>query len=187
MLEDIKNACRIMNEGGTILYPTDTIWGLGCDATNPEAVRKLYEIKQRTDNKAMLVLVDSPVKIDFYVEETPDIAWDLIELADKPTTIIYPKARNLALNLLSEDGSIGVRVTHEEFSRRLCQQFRKAIVSTSANVSGQLSPANFSQISEKIKSQVDYIVSFRQDDRNQPKPSSIIKLGRGGLIKIIRG
>jgi L-threonylcarbamoyladenylate synthase len=176
-----------MNEGGTILYPTDTIWGLGCDATNPEAVRKLYEIKQRTEKKAMLVLVDSPVKIDFYVEETPDIAWDLIELADKPITIIYPKARNLAPNLLSEDGSIGLRITNEEFSRRLCQQFRKAIVSTSANVSGQTSPANFSQISEEIKSQVDYIVTFRQDDRSHPKPSSIIKLGKGGLIKIIRG
>ncbi|KAA6327944.1 Threonylcarbamoyl-AMP synthase [termite gut metagenome] len=187
MLEDIKNACRIMNEGGTILYPTDTIWGLGCDATNPEAVRKLYEMKQRADNKAMLVLVDSPVKIDFYVEEVPDIAWDLIELADKPITIIYPKARNLAPNLLSGDSSIGLRVTNEEFSRRLCQQFRKAIVSTSANVSGQPSPANFSQISEEIKSQVDYIVTFRQDDRTCPKPSSIIKLGRSGLIKIIRG
>jgi L-threonylcarbamoyladenylate synthase len=135
----------------------------------------------------MLVLVDSSVKIDFYVEEVPDIAWDLIELADKPTTIIYPRARNLAPNLLSEDGSIGIRVTHEEFSRRLCQQFRKAIVSTSANVSGQPSPANFSQISEEIKSKVDYMVMFRQDDGSHPKPSSIIKLGRSGLIKIIRG
>jgi L-threonylcarbamoyladenylate synthase len=176
-----------MNEGGVILYPTDTVWGLGCDATNPEAVRKLYEIKQRADNKAMLVLVDSPVKIDFYVEEAPDMAWDLIQLADKPTTIIYPKARNLAPNLLAEDGSIGLRITNEEFSRRLCQQFRKAIVSTSANVSGQSSPANFSQISEEIKSQVDYIVTFRQDDKSYPKPSNIIKLGKGGLIKIIRG
>ncbi|KAA6346270.1 Threonylcarbamoyl-AMP synthase [termite gut metagenome] len=186
MLEDIKNACRILNEGGAILYPTDTIWGLGCDATNPEAVRKLYKIKRRADNKAMLVLVDSPVKINFYVKEAPDIAWDLMELANKPITIIYPKARNLAPNLLSEDGSIGMRVTNEEFSRRLCQQFRKAIVSTSANVSGQPPPANFSQISEEIKSQVDYMVTFRQDDRSYPTPSSIVKLGRGGLIKIIR-
>ncbi|KAA6337239.1 Threonylcarbamoyl-AMP synthase [termite gut metagenome] len=186
MLEDIKNACRTMDEGGIILYPTDTIWGLGCDATNPEAVRRVYEIKQRADSKAMLVLVDSPVKVDFYVEEVPEVAWDLIELADKPTTIIYSGARNLASNLLAEDGSVGIRVTGEDFSQRLCRQFRKAIVSTSANVSGQPSPANFSEISGEIKSRVDYIVAFRQTDASRPQSSSIIKLGRGGVIKIIR-
>jgi L-threonylcarbamoyladenylate synthase len=186
MLEDIKNACRTMNEGGIILYPTDTIWGLGCDATNPEAVRRVYEIKQRADSKAMLVLVDSSVKVDFYVDEVPEIAWDLIDLADKPTTIIYSGARNLASNLLAEDGSVGIRVTSEDFSQRLCRQFRKAIVSTSANVSGQPAPASFSEISEEVKSRVDYIVAFRQDDVSRPQPSSIIKLGKGGVIKIIR-
>ncbi|KAA6352563.1 Threonylcarbamoyl-AMP synthase [termite gut metagenome] len=186
MLEDIKEACRIMYEGGIILYPTDTIWGLGCDATNPEAVRKVYEIKQRTDSKAMLILVDSPVKINFYVKDVPEIAWDLIELADKPTTVIYSGARNIAPNLLAEDGSVGIRVTNEDFSKRLCQQFRKAIVSTSANIGGQPSPNNFSEISEEIKSHVDYIVTFRQDDTNCSKPSSIIKLDRGGIFKIIR-
>ena len=175
-----------MQEGGVILYPTDTIWGLGCDATNPDAVRRVYEIKKRADSKAMLVLVDSSVKVDFYVQDVPEVAWDLIELADKPLTIIYSGARNLAPNLLAEDGSVGIRVTSEDFSRRLCQQFRKAIVSTSANISGQPSPANFSGISDDVKSQVDYIVGFRQDDISRPKPSSIIKLDKGGVIKIIR-
>ncbi len=175
-----------MREGGIILYPTDTVWGIGCDATNPDAVRKIYEIKQRADSKAMLVLVDSSVKVDFYVDDVPPVAWDLIDLTDKPLTIIYSGARNLAPNLLAEDGSVGIRVTTEAFSHRLCQQFRKAIVSTSANVSGEPSPANFSEISEEIKQAVDYVVPFRQDDLSRPKPSSIIKLDKGGVIKIIR-
>ena len=141
-----------MREGGVILYPTDTIWGIGCDATNEDAVRRVYEIKQRQDSKAMLVLVDSSVKVDFYVRDVPEVAWDLIDLADKPLTIIYSGARNLAANLLAEDGSVGIRVTNEDFSKRLCQQFRKAIVSTSANISGQPSPKNFSEISEEVLS-----------------------------------
>ena len=175
-----------MREGGVILYPTDTIWGIGCDATNEEAVRRVYEIKQRADSKAMLVLVDTPVKVDFYVQDVPDVAWDLIDVADKPLTIIYSGARNLAPNLLAEDGSVGIRVTGEEFSHRLCQQFRKAIVSTSANISGQPAPRIFSEISEDIKSAVDYIVGYRQEEKSNPKPSSIIKLGAGGVIQIIR-
>ena len=175
-----------MNEGGVILYPTDTIWGIGCDATNEEAVRRVYEIKQRSDSKAMLVLVDSPVKVDFYVQDVPEVAWDLIEVADKPLTIIYSGARNLASNLIAEDGSVGIRVTNEEFSKRLCQQFRKAIVSTSANISGQPSPANYSEITEELKSMVDYVVGYRQEEMGHPKPSSIIKLDKGGVIKIIR-
>ena len=175
-----------MNEGGIILYPTDTIWGIGCDATNEDAVRRVYEIKQRQDSKAMLVLVDSSVKVDFYVRDVPEVAWDLIDLADKPLTIIYSGARNLAANLLAEDGSVGIRVTNEDFSKRLCQQFRKAIVSTSANISGQPSPKNFSEISEEVKSAVDYIVGYRQEEMSNPKPSSIIKLDKGGVIKIIR-
>lgn len=186
MTEDIKKACRVMSEGGVILYPTDTIWGIGCDATNEEAVRRVYEIKRRADSKAMLVLVDSPVKVDFYVQDVPDIAWDLIELADKPLTVIYSGARNLAPNLLAGDGSVGIRVTGEAFSRELCRRFRKAIVSTSANVSGQPSPRNFSEISEEIKSAVDYVVGCRRDETGSPKSSSIIKLGKGGVIQIIR-
>ena len=175
-----------MREGGVILYPTDTIWGIGCDATNEDAVRRVYEIKQRQDSKAMLVLVDSSVKVDFYVRDVPEVAWDLIDLADKPLTIIYSGARNLEANLLAEDGSVGIRVTNEDFSKRLCQQFRKAIVSTTANISGQPSPKNFSEISEEVKSAVDYVVGYRQEEMSNPKPSSIIKLDKGGVIKIIR-
>ena len=175
-----------MREGGVILYPTDTIWGIGCDATNEDAVRRVYEIKQRQDSKAMLVLVDSSVKVDFYVQDVPEVAWDLIDLADKPLTIIYSGARNLAANLLAEDGSVGIRVTNEDFSKRLCQQFRKAVVSTSANISGQPSPRNFSEISEEVKSAVDYIVGYRQEEMSNPKTSMIIKLDNCGVIKIIR-
>ena len=122
-IEDIKRACQVMQEGGVILYPTDTIWGLGCDATNEEAVRRVYEIKHRADSKAMLVLVDSAVKVDYYVQDVPPVAWDLLDVADKPLTVIYSGARNLAPNLLAEDGSVGIRVTAEEFSRAMERDF----------------------------------------------------------------
>ncbi len=184
--EEVKKACEVMRKGGVILYPTDTVWGIGCDATNPDAVKRVYEIKKRADSKAMLVLVDSSVKVDFYVSDVPQVAWDLIDYATKPLTVIYDGARNLADNLLAEDGSVGIRVTGEEFSKELCFRFRKAIVSTSANISGQPSPANFSEISEEVKQAVDYIVGYRQDETGRPKPSSIIKLGKGGEVKIIR-
>ena len=153
-----------MAAGGIILYPTDTIWGIGCDATNEKAVQRVYELKRRTDNKAMLVLMDSEAKLDRYVSDVPDIAWDLISVSDKPLTIIYSSAKNLATNLLGADGSVGIRITNEEFSKKLCERFRKPLVSTSANVSGEPSPANFSEVSEVIKEGVDYIVSYRQDD-----------------------
>lgn len=175
-----------MQAGGIILYPTDTIWGIGCDATNEEAVRRVYELKRRIDNKAVLVLTDSSAKLNMYVSEVPDIAWDLIEVTDTPLTIIYSQAKNLASNLLGEDGSIGIRVTNEEFSRKLCERFRKPIVSTSANISGEPSPANFQEISEEIKKGVDYIVNYRQEDMSKAKPSHIIKLGNGGVFQIIR-
>lgn len=186
MRDEIKKACEIMQNGGVILYPTDTVWGIGCDATNEEAVKRVYEIKRRADSKAMLVLVDSPVKVDFYVKEVPSVAWDLIDLTTKPLTIIYEGARNLAPNLLAEDGSVGIRVTQETFSKELCFRFRKAVVSTSANISGEPSPAVYSEISQEIKDAVDYVVDFRRDETGHPKPSSIIKLGSGGEIKIIR-
>lgn len=184
--EDIKKACDVMNKGGVILYPTDTIWGIGCDATNEEAVRRVFEIKKRADSKAMLVLVDAPVKVEYYVKEVPAVAWDLIELSDKPLTVIYDGARNLAQSLVAEDGSVGIRVTKEEFSRQLCNRFHKAIVSTSANVSGQPSPAVFADISEEIKNAVDFVVSYRRDDVAGSKPSSIIKLKSDGEVKVIR-
>ncbi len=186
IVEDIKNACKIMMQGGIILYPTDTIWGIGCDATNEEAIRKVYEIKQRSDSKAMLVLTDSFTKVNFYVDDLPDVAYDLVDLATKPLTIIYSKARNLAPNLLAEDGSVGIRVTSEMFSQALCRQFRKAIVSTSANVSGQPSPTCFADISDDIKQKMDYIVKYKQDDASPAKPSSIIKLTNKGEVTIIR-
>lgn len=184
--EDIKNACEVLKNGGLILYPTDTIWGIGCDATNEQAVQKVYDLKRRADNKAMLVLIDNANKLETYVEDVPAMAWDLIEVADKPLTIIYSQGRNLASNLLGEDGSIGIRVSREEFSQKLCFQFRKPVVSTSANVSGKPSPANFSEISEEIRQGVDYIVKYRQEDRSKAVPSNIIKLGSGGLFQIIR-
>lgn len=184
--EDIEKACEVMFNGGIILYPTDTIWGIGCDATNPEAVKRVYEIKKRIDSKALITLVDSPAKVNAYVQDMPEIAWDLIEFATKPLTIIYDKARNLAENLLAEDGSAGIRVTNEPFSKDLCMRFKKPIVSTSANISGEPSPQNFSEVSQEIISAVDYIVKYRQDEKTKAAPSSIIKLGNKGEVKIIR-
>ncbi len=186
MKDEIKKACEVLQKGGVILYPTDTVWGIGCDATNEEAVRRVYEIKKRADSKAMLVLVDTPVKVDFYVKDVPVVAWDLIEMATRPLTIIYDGARNLAPNLIAEDGSVGIRVTNEEFSRQLCFRFRKAIVSTSANISGEPAAAVFSEISEEILNAVDYVVDYRREETGHPKPSSIIRLGAGGVVKIIR-
>lgn len=186
MNEEIKKAIEVLQSGGVILYPTDTIWGIGCDATNEKAVEKVYQIKKRAETKSMLVLIDSAAKLNGYVEEIPDMAWDLIELTTKPLTIIYPNSKNLAKNLVGEDKSVGMRITNEEFSRKLCQRFRKPIVSTSANVSGQKSPAFFSDISNEIKEAVDYIVDYRREDNTENKPSSIIKLGKGNVIEIIR-
>ena len=186
MNEVIKKTVEVLNAGGVILYPTDTIWGIGCDATNEGAVEKIYKIKKRIETKSMLVLIDSPAKLNAYVADIPEMAWDLIEISSKPLTIIYPVAKNLAKNLVSNDNSIGIRVTNEEFSKKLCERFRKPIVSTSANISGEKSPAFFDEISDEIKAAVDYIVEFKQDDKTPSKPSSIIKLGLGNLIEIIR-
>lgn len=185
--EEIKKAREVLAQGGVILYPTDTIWGLGCDATNPRAVEKIYAIKQRAENKAMIVLLDNPGKLELYVKDLPGLAWDLIELSEKPLTIIYQGAKNLAANLIAEDGSVAIRISREAFSQGLCKAFRKAIVSTSANISGMPAPGCFKDISGEIVSAVDYVVDYR---RNEPagkaRPSSIISLGKGGEIKIIR-
>lgn len=184
--EDLNKAVEVLKNGGVILYPTDTIWGIGCDATNPEAVKKVYEIKHRADSKALLVLVDNEAKVQRYVRKVPRQAWDLMELTTKPLTIIFENAVNLAPDLLAEDGSVGIRVTHEDFSRDLCYRFRKAITSTSANVSGQPSPATFKDITDEIKESVDYVVKYRQNDKSRPKPSSIIKIWMDSTVKIIR-
>lgn len=186
MNEEVTKALEILKKGGIILYPTDTIWGIGCDATNFEAVKRIYQIKKREDSKSMLVLMENPALLDRYVEEVPEIAWDLIEITTTPLTIIYQKAKNLALNLLASDGSIGIRFTKEEFTSELLKRFRKPIVSTSANISGEKSSGFFYEISDEIKNQVDYIVEYRQNDLIPHNPSSIIKLGLGGKIEIIR-
>lgn len=186
MKRDIEQALKVLNSGGTILYPTDTIWGIGCLATDPAAVQKVYEIKKRSDTKSMLVLLDDANRLPSYIDVVPDIAWELIDAADKPLTIIYPKGKNLANNLLSDDKSIGVRIPDDEFCRQLIQKLRRPIVSTSANIAGQPSPAFFEEIDPKIKDAVDYVVEWRQDDLTPSSPSSIIKLGTGGQISIIR-
>ena len=186
MNDDVKKAVEVLRAGGVILYPTDTIWGLGCDATNREAVEKIYKIKKRDDSKSMLVLIDNPAKLNSYIDVVPELAWDLIDLADKPLTIIYPNAKNLASNIVASDGTIGIRVTNEDFSRALCQRFRMPIVSTSANISGTPAPAVFNEITEEIMSKVDYIVSFRQEETGSPAPSGIIKLGVDGEITVVR-
>lgn len=183
---DINIALKVLKEGGIILYPTDTIWGIGCDATNEEAVAKVYAIKERADTKSMLVLIHTEALLPSYITTVPDIAWELIEAAIDPLTIIYPGGKNLAKNLMGQDQSIGIRVTKDDFCSRLISRFRKPVVSTSANLSGQTSPANYLEIDESIREKVDYIVNWRQDDYTTAKPSSIIKLGVGGEIDIIR-
>ena len=183
--EEVRKACEVLKNGGIILYPTDTIWGIGCDATNELAVKRIYELKHREDNKAMLVLLDDVGKLASYVE-VPDVAYELLEVNDKPMTIIYPNAKNLAKNLIAQDRTIGIRITSEAFTKALLYRFRKPIVSTSANISGEPSPKCFADISDAVKSVVDYVVDFRQEETSNPAPSSIIKLGVGGEIQIIR-
>ncbi len=186
MNTDISNAVEILKKGGIILYPTDTIWGIGCDATNSEAVARIYALKQREETKSMLVLVDNETRILRYVKEVPEITWQLIETNDRPMTIIYPDAINLATNLVSSDKTIGIRVTSDEFCQKLISKLNKPLVSTSANISGQASPALFNEISDEIKNGVDYIVNWRQNDTAKQPASQIIKVGLGGEIEIIR-
>lgn len=186
MNNDLEKCLDVLRSGGIILYPTDTIWGLGCDATNKAAVDKIYQIKQRFDNQKMLVLVNSDAMIERYVDDVPEIAYQLIECAEQPLTIIYEQAKNLAENLLGDNRSIGIRVSRETFTKKLIERFRKPIVSTSANIHNQSSPANFMQISDEIKNGVDYIVSYRQDDTTEHRPSSLMLLKPSGEFKILR-
>lgn len=183
--QEVRKADEILRQGGVILYPTDTIWGLGCDATHEAAVKRIFEIKKRADSKSMLVLLDDAGKIASYAD-VPDIAYELLEVADKPITIIYPGAHHLAPSLIAPDGTIGIRITRESFSQSLIYRFRKPIVSTSANISGESSPHFFGEISEEIKNAVDYIVDYRREETKSCSPSSIVKLGKGGEIQIIR-
>lgn len=186
MEKDIQQSIEILKNGGIILYPTDTIWGIGCDATNEKAVKRIYELKKREETKSMLVLVESIDRIGRHVKTIPEMAIQLIEVNDQPMTIIYPQAVNLAPNLISSDGTIGIRVAQDDFCQKLIRKLNKPLVSTSANVSGTPSPAFFGDISDEIKKGVDYIVKWRQNDTEHRKASSIIKVGLKGEIEIIR-
>ena len=184
--EDIKNAIEVMKKGGVILYPTDTVWGIGCDATNAQAVAKVYQIKQRDDSKALICLVDTDVRMQRYVRNVPNVAWDIMELATKPITVILDDAVNLAPNLIAEDGSIAMRITKEPFSRELCYRFQKPLVSTSANISGQPAASNYCDISQDLLDAVDYVCLSRRQEHKPHTPSSIIKLNKNGEVSIIR-
>lgn len=184
--QDLKKAVETLKKGGIILYPTDTIWGIGCDATDPKAVKRIYELKKRADSKSMLVLVNNEAMLERTVKEIPEVAWQLIEAADKPLTVIYDEPVGMAPELTASDGSLGIRITKERFSSDLCRLLRRPIVSTSANISGEASAATFSEISQKIRDGVDYIAKYRRDDMSRPSPSNIIKLGNDGTFRIIR-
>lgn len=195
--EDLAEALRVLRSGGIIVYPTDTVWGIGCDATNAEAVQKIYRLKQREDSKSMLVLLDSEAKLNYYIAEVPEAAWTLLEATDegvngltdegvKPLTLIYPGARNIAPNLLAEDGSIGIRITNEPFTKALCAQLKHPIVSTSANISGHPTAHFYKEIEKEILEGADYVCRFRREDECPHEPSTIIKLNADGTFKIIR-
>jgi len=186
MKTEIKNTARFLLQGGVILYPTDTIWGIGCDATLDEPVERIFAIKQREDKKAMLILVDSVGMLEKYVDTIPDLALEIIALSEQPLTIIYPGARGLAPNLIDKDGSVGIRITQDPFCKGLLQSFCKPIVSTSANIAGNPGPAFFNQISESIIASVDYAVDWHREDKTKRKPSGILKVGLKGEIEVIR-
>ena len=183
--EDITKALEVLRNGGIILYPTDTIWGIGCDASNPEAVEKIYKIKHRADSKSMLSLVGSDGQLQQFVSDVPEIAWELIDAAVNPLTIIYDSPRGIAQNLLAEDGSAGFRITSEPFSRSLCCRLRKPLVSTSANISGKPSPSHFNEISKEIIDTVDYVVGYGREKQNTA-PSNIIKISQSNVVTVIR-
>ena len=183
---ELDRAKDCLQRGGVILYPTDTLWGLGCDATNENAVDRIYQIKKRSDSKSMLILVADLEMLESLVETIPDEAHEIIEHSDRPTTIIYPAARNLAANLLAGDGSIGIRLTSDPFCRSLIRITGRALVSTSANISGEPAPGLFSDISATILSRADYVVNWRRDEQNPAQPSSIVKIEPDGGFTIIR-
>lgn len=184
--DEVENVCKVLKNGGIILYPTDTVWGIGCDATNEEAVAKIFALKKRTEEKSMIVLLDKADNVVKYVQEVPEVAWQLWEVSDKPLTIILPKARSIAKNMIPVEKTIAIRLTFNKFCINVIRRMNRPLVSTSANITGENTPAKFSQISDQIKNGVDYIVSQELEQNATGKPSSIIALGMGGEIKIIR-
>src|SRR5450759_461676 len=181
--EDIKDSLITLRKGGIILYPTDTIWGLGCDPTNSTAIEKIFRIKSRSDSKSLLLLADGEQMVERYVRDIPEIVSELTSVSDDPLTIIYPNGKNLAAGVCSEDGSVGIRICHDEFCRELISRFRKPIVSTSANFSGKPSPENFGEIEKSVIDAVDFVVKYRQNDRRKYSASPVIKVGQKGTIK----
>ncbi len=186
MREEIHKAVEVLKSGGIILYPTDTIWGIGCDATNATAVKKVYQIKKRNEAKSLIALVDSEVRLERTVEEVPFVAWDLIEFSNKPLTIIYDNPIGIAANAVNKDNSLGIRIVKDKFCKEIIRMLNKPIISTSANISGEKQANIFSEIGDEIKNSVDHIVNLRQDELNLNQSSMIIKLDASGLINIIR-
>jgi L-threonylcarbamoyladenylate synthase len=187
MLKDeVNKALKVVQDGGIILYPTDTIWGIGCDATNTDAVKKIYALKQREESKSMIILVDTDNKLQSYITEVPDIAFDLIAYAENPLTLVMPGARNISPALIAADGSVGIRVTNNPFCQQLIQRLRKPLVSTSANISGRPAPEYFSKIDDDIINGVDYVVDIDQHSTEVKKPSTIMRLAPNGSFEFIR-
>ena len=186
MEKEIDKAIEVLKKGGTILYPTDTIWGIGCDATNSKAVQKVLKIKNRLKNFSFIILVEKDRRISDYVEQVPEITWDLLSGFELPVTVIYPKAKNLAKNVMAKDGSIAIRVVKYEFCQRLIAKFGKPIVSTSANISGEHPPVMFKDISDELKKEVDYVVQIHREKLSKVKASTIIKIKLNGEFDIIR-
>ena len=184
--DEVLNALKVLKDGGTILYPTDTIWGIGCDATNTDAVKKIYQLKQRDEAKSMIILLDTENKLESYITEVNPLAYDLIAYAENPLTLVMPGAKNISPALINIDGSIGIRIAQHPFCQQLIQRFRKPIVSTSANISGKPSPQYFSQIDEAILQGVDYIVDIDQHSKEIKTPSTIMRLEPNGKFEFIR-
>jgi len=183
---DLAAALKVLRAGGVILYPTDTVWGLGCDATNAKAVQRIFEIKQRSENKSLIILVNSVAMLERYVASPPEVALEMAELSERPLTVVYDTGKSLAEGVASADGSIGARVCSEPFCDALIDALRRPLVSTSANISGTTTPAIFDEISEEVKAAVDYVCLWRQDDRSRARPSSVIKVSGNGVVKILR-
>ncbi|HTD39161.1 MAG TPA: L-threonylcarbamoyladenylate synthase [Mucilaginibacter sp.] len=184
--EEVAKALKILQEGGIILYPTDTIWGIGCDATNTEAVKKIYALKQRDEAKSMIILLDTENKLESYIQEVPSIAYDLIEYAENPLTLVMPGAKNISPALISTDGSVGIRIVKHDFCQQLIQRLRRPLVSTSANISGSPSPQNFDEVEQEIINGVDYVVNLEQHNTEKKKPSTIMRLNPDGQFEFIR-